>query len=385
MRELKICAASSMNIDFIDGLRAFATRTSSIKDLLKTEEATKTSLVMPMIQLLGYNVFDPTEVTPELVADVGTKKGEKVDYAILQDGNPIILFECKKAGADLHLNHASQLFRYFHVTAARFGVLTNGLVYKFYTDLEQANKMDETPFFEFNLMAFEDRDVEELKKFSKVSFNLEVILTTANELKYMRAIHGRMSEWLINPPEEFVRLLATDLIGGRRFTPGLKDQFTEITKRAIGQLITERINDRLKIAMSPDLGSVNVPQSVVSGEAGPAAAVQTDSVVTTREELEGFHIVRSILREIVNPERVVMRDSLTYCAILLDDNNRKTICRLRFNNAQKLAIGVLDQNKEEQRFVIAKLDDIYGHADQLKSAVKAHLQLADQPAGNPAS
>jgi hypothetical protein len=385
VRELKICAASSMNIDFIDGLRAFATRTSSIKDLLKTEEATKTSLVMPMIQLLGYNVFDPTEVTPELVADVGTKKGEKVDYAILQDGNPIILFECKKAGADLHLNHASQLFRYFHVTAARFGVLTNGLVYKFYTDLEQANKMDETPFFEFNLMAFEDRDVEELKKFSKVSFNLEVILTTANELKYMRAIHGRMSEWLINPPEEFVRLLATDLIGGRRFTPGLKDQFTEITKRAIGQLITERINDRLKIAMSPDLGSVNVPQSVVSGEAGPAAAVQTDSVVTTREELEGFHIVRSILREIVNPERVVMRDSLTYCAILLDDNNRKTICRLRFNNAQKLAIGVLDQNKEEQRFVIAKLDDIYGHADQLKSAVKAHLQLADQPAGNPAS
>jgi hypothetical protein len=324
-------------------------------------------------------------VTPELVADVGTKKGEKVDYAILQDGNPIILFECKKAGADLHLNHASQLFRYFHVTAARFGVLTNGLVYKFYTDLEQANKMDETPFFEFNLMAFEDRDVEELKKFSKVSFNLEVILTTANELKYMRAIHGRMSEWLINPPEEFVRLLATDLIGGRRFTPGLKDQFTEITKRAIGQLITERINDRLKIAMSPDLGSVNVPQSVVSGEAGPAAAVQADSVVTTREELEGFHIVRSILREIVNPERVVMRDSLTYCAILLDDNNRKTICRLRFNNAQKLAIGVLDQNKEEQRFVIAKLDDIYGHADQLKSAVKAHLQLADQPAGNPAS
>jgi predicted type IV restriction endonuclease len=376
---------SGANMDFIDSLRAFAARIQSIKDLLKTEEATKTSLVMPMIQLLGYNVFDPTEVTPELVADVGTKKGEKVDYAILQGGNPIILFECKKAGADLHLNHASQLFRYFHVTAARFGVLTNGLVYKFYTDLEQANKMDETPFFEFNLMAFEDRDVEELKKFSKVSFNLDVILTTANELKYMRAIHGRMSEWLINPPEEFVRLLAVDLIGGRRFTPALKDQFTEITKRAIGQLISERINERLKIAMASDLGSVSVLPSVTSDEASPAAVAQADSVVTTREELEGFHIIRSILREIVNPERVVMRDSLTYCAVLLDDNNRKTICRLRFNNAQKLSIGVLDQNKEEQRFVLAKLDDIYGYAEQLKSAVKAYLQLADQSTGNPAS
>ncbi len=83
-------------MDFIDQLRSLATRIANTKDLIQTEEATKNAMVMPFIQALGYNVFDPLEVTPELVADVGMKKGEKVDYAILSATKPIILFECKK-------------------------------------------------------------------------------------------------------------------------------------------------------------------------------------------------------------------------------------------------------------------------------------------------
>ncbi|WP_313033128.1 type I restriction endonuclease [Massilia alkalitolerans] len=157
-------------MDLIDQLRTLATRIQNTKSLIQTEEATKNAMVMPFIQLLGYNVFDPTEVTPELVADIGTKKGEKVDYAILRNGDPIMLFECKKCGADLHINHAGQLFRYFHVTESRFGVLTNGLKYRFFTDLEQPNKMDDTPFFEFDILDFKERDVEELKKWTCQKF-----------------------------------------------------------------------------------------------------------------------------------------------------------------------------------------------------------------------
>src|SRR4051812_29387574 len=111
-------------MDLIDQLKALSARLNTTKSLIQTEEATKNAMVMPFIQILGYNVFDPTEVTPELVADIGTKKGEKVDYAILRDGRPIMLFECKRCGGELNINHAGQLFRYFHVTAARFGVLT---------------------------------------------------------------------------------------------------------------------------------------------------------------------------------------------------------------------------------------------------------------------
>jgi hypothetical protein len=162
-------------MDFIDQLRSLAARITNIKDMIQTEEATKNAMVMPFMQALGYNVFDPLEVTPELIADIGTKKGEKVDYAILRDGKPIILFECKKSGGDLNINHASQLFRYFHVTEARFGILTNGIVYRFFTDLEQPNKMDEKPFLEFNILDFKEQDIDELKKFAKSAFDIDTI------------------------------------------------------------------------------------------------------------------------------------------------------------------------------------------------------------------
>lgn len=362
-------------MDFIDQLRVLATRIANTKDLIQTEEATKTSMIMPLIQILGYNVFDPLEVTPELVADVGLKKGEKVDYAILRDGKPIMLFECKKAGGDLNINHAGQLFRYFHVTAARFGVLTNGLVYKFFTDLEQPNKMDEKPFFEFNILDFKERDVNELKKFAKAVFDLDTILTTANELKYTRAIQNRLASWVDNPPEEFVRLVSADLVGSRRFTPALKDQFTVITKRAFEQFIGERINARLKGAMTPEPLPVAATLPSEQPTAAPAVAEEdtVSAIETSLEELEAFHSIRAILRDTVSPRRVFMRDAQSYCAILLDDNNRRPICRLRFNNTQRLRVGLFNEKREEEQLSIASVDDIFNYADQLRATVSRYI------------
>ena len=361
-------------MDFIDHLRVLSSRISNTKDIIQTEEATKNSMVMPLIQILGYNVFDPLEVTPELIADVGTKKGEKVDYAILMEGKPIILFECKKSGAELNINHASQLFRYFHVTSARFGVLTNGINYKFFTDLEQPNKMDEKPFFEFNILDFKERDVEELKKFTKTTFDLDTILTTASDLKFTRAIQNKLAEWIAKPSEDFVRLVAGDLLGSKRFTPALKDQFTLITKQAFEQLIAERINERLKGAMTPE--SSNTPNTT---PIGTSSKIQEDPlIITTEEEIEGFHAVRAMLRDVVNPQRVVMRDSQSYCAILLDDNNRKPLCRLRFNNLQKLKLGFFNANKEEEQVPLVSVDDLFNHAEKLKSTALSYISAPDQ-------
>src|SRR5215210_6760083 len=138
-------------MDFVEQLQALALKTEKLCSLLQTEEATKNALIMPFINILGYDIFDPMEVIPEFTADVGIKKGEKVDYAIQKDGKIIMLFECKHCGGDLNVKHASQLFRYFSVTDARIAVLTNGLTFRFFTDLEAPNKMDEKPFFEFNM------------------------------------------------------------------------------------------------------------------------------------------------------------------------------------------------------------------------------------------
>ncbi|MDM0121896.1 type I restriction endonuclease [Variovorax arabinosiphilus] len=364
-------------MDFIDQVRALASRVAVAKNLLQTEEATKNAMVMPFIQLLGYNVFDPMEVTPELIADVGTKKGEKVDYAILKDGKPIMLFECKKSGGDLSINHASQLFRYFHVTEARFGVLTNGLVYRFFTDLEKPNKMDEKPFFEFNILDFRDQDVDELKKFAKAAFDVESILTTAHHLKYTRAIQNTLTDWMTNPPEDFVRLVSAEFLAGKQFRSAVKDQFTLITKRAFQQLVGDKINERLKGAMTPE--PVLTPEVAVIAEDQATAA---EAFVPSTLELEAFQVIRAILRPVVKPGRIFIRDAASYCAILFDDNNRKPICRLRFNNESKLVIGVFGESKEEERVAISSVDDIFDFADRLSACVVGYLNAgkAAEPA-----
>lgn len=356
-------------MDFIDQLRLLSSRISNTINLIQTEEATKNAMVMPFIQILGYNPFDPLEVTPELISDVGTKKGEKVDYAIMKEGRPIIIFECKKAGGDLNIKHAGQLFRYFHVTEARFGVLTNGLIYRFFTDLEQPNKMDEKPFFEFNILDFKDKDVEELKKFAKTAFDIETILNTANDLKYVRAVQQKINEFMTAPTDDFVKLVTADLIGSKRFTPALKEQFSTITIRAFEQLLGDKINERLKGAMSQ---SGSAPVVIVTSKESPTTADEpinekTDpQVITTPEELEGFYAIRAMLREVIQPKRVTMRDAQSYCAILLDNNNRKPICRLRFNNVNKLRISVFNENKEEEIFPLESVDQLFEFAEKLK-------------------
>ena len=370
-------------MELLDQLRLLSTRVARNKDTVQTEEATKTSMVMPFIQILGYNVFDPEEVTPEFIADVGTKKGEKVDYAILREGKPDILIECKKAGADLNSGEASQLFRYFTTTSARIGVLTNGIQYRFFTDIDNPNRMDDKPFFEFNILDFRDRDVSELKKFTKSTFNIDTILEAANDLKYSKAVREKLLNLLANPTGEFVRMLALDIIAPKRFTQAYLDQFTEITKKSFDLIISEKINERLKVAMTPETTEVAIASVVVATEVVPEP--DQSEIVTTPEEIAGAHIIRGLLRDIVDPERIIIRDQRSYCAISLDNSSRKTICRLRFNNLKRLQIGFLTPAGEDVR-PIDNLYDIAKHIDTIRGIVKGYLGTssdAPQPSSAP--
>lgn len=348
-------------MDFIDEVKALAARIPNLKDSIQTEEATKNALVMPMINILGYNVFDPTEVIPEFTADHGTKKGEKVDYAIIKDDCPIMLIECKPLGSDLNTKHASQLFRYFNVTCAKVGILTNGTVYRFFSDLEDANKMDDKPFMELDLLNIKDAQVEELKRFKKERFDADELESVANDLKYTKEIKQILFNEMNKPSDDFVKFLANQVYNGR-ITPNKRDQFAAITKNAFNQFINDRINERLSFAMKDD-----AKQAPDEESEEPIEPID-DGIVTTEEEIEGYHIVKAILRETIDPERVVMRDTKSYCGILLDDNNRKPICRLRFNTAQKY-VGILDENRKETKTPIDELNDIYNLSDELKAVV----------------
>jgi hypothetical protein len=359
-------------MDFADRIRDLSLHLQKQLPHIQTEEATKNALIMPFISALGYNVFDPTEVTPELHADVGLKKGEKVDYAILKDGKPIILFECKWHGADLNKEHASQLYRYFSVTEARFSVLTNGIIYRFYTDLEAPNKMDSKHFFEFNLTNYRDTDIEELKKFSKSAYDLNDILNTANELKYAREIQRIMAEQIQNPSEEFVRFFATQLYPGR-MTQAIRQQFTQTTQRALRQFIADQINERLRSALGVDhqlAPAEKIPAPAPAPAPESKAEEDEEKVVTTSDEMEAFYTIRAMLHYLVGSKRVAMRDVQTYCGILLDNNNRKPICRLYFNGSQKY-LGLFDnEQRKETRTPISDVDEIHQYADRLAATVK---------------
>lgn len=347
-------------MDFADRIKELAERIPQELEHITTEEATKHALVMPFISALGYNVFDPREVTPELCADVGLKKGEKVDYAILRDGKPIMLFECKACSVSLDDVHASQLYRYFSVTDARVAVLTNGLIYRFFSDLEEPNKMDAKPFLEFSLLSPEDIFLGELKKFSKTSFEIESILANASELKYTRELKKLINKQMQEPSEDFVRFFASQVYSGR-MTQSVREQFTSITKRALQEIVSEKVSDRLKSALEHETEQAKEarpPEEEVEEE------VDT-GIVTTDEEKNAYYIVQAILAQVVDPARVAMRDQKTYCSIYLDDSNRKPICRLRFDSPQK-AIGIFDANKKETKVPINELTEIYVLSEQLR-------------------
>ncbi|WP_321276939.1 type I restriction endonuclease [Thiomicrorhabdus indica] len=350
-------------MDLIDRISEIAKRIDSVGASLQTEEATKNALIMPFIQALGYDVFNPLEVVPEFTTDHGVKKGEKVDYAVKKDDEFILLFECKKFGAKLSPDHASQLFRYFSVSDARFGVLTNGQQYMFFTDLEKPNQMDSKPFFSFDLQNFEKHDVDELKKFTKSTFDLDSILNTASDLKYTNEVKKLLNSELENPSDEFIRFFASKTYSGRMTQP-IIEQFSDIVKKAAKKLIGDKINDRLESALSHgDFAAEPAGEQEVTPEELP----DDNGVVTTDEEIEAYNIVKAILRQSVDSSRIAMRDTKSYCGVLLDDNNRKPICRFHFNTKQKY-IGILS-NKSETREPIESIDDIFKYASQLQATL----------------
>lgn len=356
-------------MELIDTLDRLASKLDQLTEHIQTEEATKNALIMPVINALGYNVFDPTEVTPEFTADLGTKKGEKVDYAINIGGAPMILMECKALGAQLSLKHASQLYRYFSVSGARFGVLSNGTEFWFYSDLDAPNKMDERPFFIFDLRDYDGQSVAQLNKFSKTAFDLENILSNASELKYAQQIERELEREFDAPSEEFVRLLTTRVYTGR-FTAAVSEQFSGLVSNAFRNFVSEKVSSRLKRALRGEMAPAAPSESTAQDNTGDRPEPD-DGIVTTAEEMEGFHVVRAILSKTVDPRRVVMRDTKSYCGVLLDDNNRKPICRLRFNTSNK-QIGLFDAEKSETRYSLESVHDIYGHADALTEAANRY-------------
>jgi predicted type IV restriction endonuclease len=339
-------------------LKSLADKINELKDKIETEESTKHAFVLPFINILGYDTFNPTEVVPEFTADIGLKKGEKVDYAIIEDGVPILIIECKNWKENLSV-HNSQLFRYFHVTKTRFALLTNGIHYQFFTDLEEKNKMDAKPFLEFEITNLKDNVILEIAKFHKSSFDVNNIVNNASALKYIIEIKKQINEELLNPSNEFVKLFANKVYSGR-LTEKVMEEFKDLVQKGFNQFVSEKINDRLNAALNKEAQKQQDEQAEITDE--------DSKVATTDEEMEAYRIVIAILRKKLPTNRIVCRDTQSYFGILLDDNNRKPLCRLHLNGGKKY-IGLFNVDKNENRQPIQSIDDIYLFEKELLETV----------------
>ena len=327
-------------MNFIDQIKTLSGQVSERVKHVETEEATKNALILPFIETLGYDIFNPTEVVPEFTCDFPGKKGQKVDYAIMKDGKPIMLFECKSATENLKDKDAAQLFGYFsYITDVKFGVLTNGVIYKFYTDIEKQYRMDTEPFLELDMRDIDYTLAEQLGGYRKESpDDPDDLIKIAKDLKYTRKIKRIFEGELDSPSDEFVKFFAKQVYDGK-LTKNIRKKFEGIIQNALNDSIDKRFKDRLRPALEP-------------------------KIVTTEEELEGFNIIC----EITGPDRVDLNDRENYCNVLLDGNIEKPICRFYFDHKPNY-VGFFDRGVEE-KVSMGDLSNLRTYADRLKAAVR---------------
>lgn len=353
-------------MDFIDQLKQFSDRVKSIKDNIKTEEATKTSIVMPFFAMLSYDVFNPSEFVPEYTADVGIKKGEKVDYAIMFDGNPAILIEVKSINEKL-TRHSSQLFRYFGTSKAKFAILTNGITYQFFTDLEDQNKMDEKPFLEVDLLDIKDYQVAEIKKFAKVNFDEKEIFSVASDLKYSYEFKNIFAEELSLPSDEFVKVFLNKAYEGVK-TQTVIDKFRVLLKKSLNTYISELMGEKLKNALGTErIIDINHENEVDITE-------KKSKIITTEDELEGYFIVKNMLSDITDIQNITYKDTEAYMGILYNSKVTNWICRLHLNSDSKKYITLPDENKKPVKIYIDNVYEIKEHKEQIIEIAKRYIK-----------
>ena len=361
-------------MDFSERIAALADRAKKIKASLTTEEATKTALVLPFLQALGYDIFNPLEVVPEYIADVAGRKGEKVDYAVMKEGKPILILECKAASANLNDTNREQLHRYFLTLTSCIGILTNGVRYLFFSTGEDGKNMDTVPFMDFNLEEVDANLLPELAKMRADKFDLQNTLDTVAELRFNRQVKLALAANLENPDPDFV-----DYFLGKAGIKGIRqkirdERYQPYTKRAYVEFISEQVDSRLKTALA-------ATASRAQEELPPAPPPQEAEY--SEAEWQGYYLVKSMLMGIIESERVTLqpRAGVGRSGVCID-NRGKPLLILKFADPENMRIEVVTPLREREAHPIAKVDDILNYQDTIRATAHAYL---NKTIGTPAA
>ena len=356
-------------MEFSEKIAQLKERAEKLKDSLSSEEATKNALIMPFINSLGYDVFNPLEVVPEFVPDKGFKKDERVDYAILKEGKPIILIECKRVeNSKLDIKkHGSQLFKYFTASKAKFIIFTNGIVYKFFSDIEETNILDKEPFFTFNIIEFKESQISNLQNFCKETFDIDKAFSNAGDLKYIRSFENVIENEYKNPSDDFVKYMLdkSGIYDGIK-TAKVIEKHKKTTIEAFNLFMSKVMKTSL------DFGHINKTEEKENKEV-------TDSkkeITTTIEELEGYAIIKAMVNGHLDINRITYKDTVSYFNVTLDNNILKTVCRLYLNKQNK-CISFLSKSKEstkkssdEEKIQINSINELFNFKDRILSKIQ---------------
>lgn len=356
-------------MDFKDLLKQLSQKATQYKDNLQTEEATKTALIMPFIAALDYDVFNPMEVIPEMDCALVNKKSDKIDYSIMSNNKPIMLIECKQANVNLEL-HTTQLQKYYAASNAKFGLLTNGIEYRFYADLDKVNIMDEKPFLVVNILDLSDSDIEQLKKFHKSYYNEGDILSSAQDLKYSTEIRSIISKEINSPSSEFVKFFSKQVYTGKA-TEKTIEFFTPIVKNCINDVINDIIQDRLNLASS-QLSTQTTEEQPIVEQVTTEASDPSDGIITTEEEIDSYNIVRSILRKKIDASKIEYKDCKTYFSVFIK-NRKHWICRFYYGPNRKALCIPKDDYATDVKLEIKYIDDLFNYSEHLEKALEIAL------------
>ena len=350
-------------IDFKDSIKLLAERAKRKNELLN-KEATKHALILPFIGALGYDVFNPSDVIPDIDCEALKKKGECIDYAICSNGEPVMLVECLYYGFELDDNK-NLLRQYFPSSDARIAVLTNGLEYRFYSDLEEDNVMDNEPFFVFNIESIKDEDIDNLKQFCKPYFDTDALVDSATIMKYKRNLLAAICDLVENPSPDFVKLISKPIYGGN-MTERVLDQFTTLVKSCFATYVNDIISDRLQRALkAQEESAARIRNEIEESEA-------TNSyLVPSEEEMQALGLIKALLAEKIDTERITYVITQSYFAIVLDGTTKKTIARLNLRGRKK-SISITTANEWARTSIENSTSSIIALKDELLAAVEAY-------------
>ena len=263
--------------DFVDRIKAVVAELRKRVPHCKTEEATKMSLILPFLEkVLGWNPYDPHQLVPEFAADIGTKRGEKVDFAAMADDEPAILIEAEKFGTDLGREHMNQLYRYFACTSARFAILTDGIRYLFFADLDDQNRMDPKPFFTLNLFEIDANSVAPLQAFSRTEFDVAKNLELARDLRCIGEVVNLLREVWAKPSDSFIKWIMAEVHEGPR-KKHVRERYERTCKAALDAFLARASEPPTKDADS----APRKPEPKPAPESEPTQRITRKHVATT--------------------------------------------------------------------------------------------------------